>query len=103
MDALSLRRVWKAARPVLVVTLLALAPIVVASKTDAFVPFVDGDLQRVSLDGAGAQLGTGATQPAISGNGRFVGFTTAENSAASNDTNGAKTCTSATRPPAPPR
>ena len=38
---------------------------------------------------AGTQLASGATQPAISGNGRYVAFTTADNSAPSNDTNGA--------------
>jgi Tol biopolymer transport system component len=77
----------KAARAALVVALLAAVPIVIATGSGAFAPNSSGELQRVSLSSTGGQLATGATQPAISGNGRYVAFTTPENSAASNDTN----------------
>jgi Tol biopolymer transport system component len=81
--------VWKVARAALVIALLAVTPMVVATRTGAFPPFGFGDLQRVSLSTSNAQLATGGSQPSISGNGRYVAFTTADNSAASNDTNGA--------------
>ncbi len=85
---LSLKRLWKTARAALVIALLAAVPIVIATRSGAFPPNGQGDLQRVSLNTANGELATGATQPAISGNGRYVAFTTPENSAASNDTNG---------------
>ena len=78
---------WRLARAALVISLLTVAPILVATPTGAFPPNGFGDLPRVSLSTANAQLATGATQPAISGDGRYVAFTTPENSAASNDTN----------------
>jgi hypothetical protein len=89
VDALSPRGLVKAARSAVVIALVSLAPIVaVVSRTDAFPPFGFGDLQRVSLSNPNTQLPSGASEPAISGNGRFVAFTTGENSPADSDTNG---------------
>ena len=83
MDALSPKRLWKVTRAALVLTLLGGVAIVAATRTNASPPNGIGDLDRVSLSAANGQLATGATQPAISGDGRYVAFTTAENSAAS--------------------
>src|SRR6185436_9897641 len=77
------------ARAALVLALLGGVSIVAATRTSAFPPNGIGDLDRVSVSNANAQLTKGATQPAISGNGRYVAFTTAEDSATSKDTNGA--------------
>jgi hypothetical protein len=68
--------------------LLVVAPIVaITPRTGAFVPFGFGDLQRVSVDNSGAQLPLGATNPAVSGSGRFVAFTTAQNVVTSDQNN----------------
>jgi hypothetical protein len=80
----------KAARAVLVIALLSVVPIIgIASRTDASPPFGFGDLQRVSLANPNAQLAAGASEPAISDNGRFVAFTTRQNSPDNHDTNNA--------------
>jgi hypothetical protein len=80
--------VGRTARLLLAAMLLVIALIVVITpRTGAFAPFGFGDLQRVSLDNSGAQLPLGATNPAVSGNGRFVAFTTAQNIVSSDQNN----------------